>query len=78
MTCYTFVFSAGDGIDTVGDFNIAQDLLDFTSYGLATKQDVLNAVTDNGADTSISLSAGDTVNLRNIDHLAITEDLILI
>jgi Ca2+-binding RTX toxin-like protein len=73
-----FVFNPGDAYDVIGDFSVSDDMLDFSSYGFATKQDVLDLIIDNGNDTRFALGGADFVNLLNVDHDQITEDNIII
>lgn len=73
-----FIFNAGDGYDVIGDFSVIDDILDFSSFGFSSKQDVLDLVIDNGSATRIALGGADFVNLLNVDHLLLSEDNIII
>lgn len=73
-----FVFNPGDAYDVIGDFSVSDDMLDFSTYGFATKQEVLDLIIDNGNDTRFALGGGDFVNLLNVDHDQITVDNIII
>ncbi len=73
-----FIFNPGDAYDVIGDFSIADDRLDFSTYGFATKQDVIDLIIDNANDTRFALGGADFVNLLNVEHDLITEDNIII
>lgn len=69
----TFVFEADGGDDTVTDFAIAADTLDFSAI-FNNFSDVLGAATQDGNNTSIDLGDDSSVSLLNVDVSALTSD----
>ncbi len=61
-----FVFSAGDGADTITDFTQGSDLLRIFGYT------AWQALQQQGADTLVSFAAGDTIRLIGIDAASLT------
>lgn len=63
----TFVFKAGDGDDTIGDFSKAQgDLIDVSAYGFSSISD-FSAFRFEGGDTIVQLDANNSVTVNNIN-----------
>ncbi|NBB17591.1 hypothetical protein GVN21_19695 [Caulobacter sp. SLTY] len=54
-----FVIFVGDGADTITDFNVAEDILDIRGLDIST-------IAQQGANTLITFSSGDTLLLNNI------------
>jgi Ca2+-binding RTX toxin-like protein len=73
----TFGFIAGNGIDTVSDFDIASvtagdgDVLDLTAFGFANTADVIANMTsvNAGADAQLFIDAGQTITFENVTVL---------
>ena len=70
----TFAFVAGNGNDTVMDFEFGAaagegDVLDLTAYGYANTQEVLDDMTDVGAGPTavLALAPGQTVTFTGLD-----------
>jgi Ca2+-binding RTX toxin-like protein len=64
----TFVFAAGDQHDTITDFKAGGDADVLHIYGYASAQ----SVTQTGADTLITLSATDSILLKNVAVASLT------
>ena len=62
----TFVFRANLGQDTVTDFTIGSDVLEFRDGIFADAAAALAAATVSGSDTLITIDAGNTVLLKNV------------
>jgi Ca2+-binding RTX toxin-like protein len=63
----TFVFSQGFGHDVVGDFAAGTDKLSFQGVaGIASFSDVMAHAVQSGASVIITDTAGDTVQLTNV------------
>ncbi len=61
-----FHFAAGSGYDVVLDFNSSEgDLIRLKDYGFSLFSDVVAAMTQNGADTILQLSATDAIRFTN-------------
>ena len=60
-----FVFRLGDGTDRIGDFDPANDLLDFTSWGLNSFSQL--DVRDGGKGAEISFDSGDQLILDGVE-----------
>lgn len=65
----TFVFNLGDGVDTITDFEDGIDLLDVSSLGFASVDDLIFA--QDGADAVIT-GLGDGQEIR-LDHTLVTD-----
>lgn len=63
----TFVFDAGSGQDTIRDFSLTQDRIDLRSLGPLWQADLPGMIAQSGADTLVTLSAGNTIRLVGID-----------
>ena len=65
-----FVYGHGDDADTVTDFtagSATDDVIDLSGVASATVfQDVLDAATDDGTDTTIDFGSGDTIALLGV------------
>ena len=64
----TLDFSAGDGHDTVSNFNTAHDVIDVTSFGLGSFANVASLITEVGVNAVISFATGEVITLTNVDH----------
>jgi Ca2+-binding RTX toxin-like protein len=62
----TFVFRANLGQDTVTDFTVGSDVLEFRDGIFADAAAVLAAATASGSDTLITIDAGNTILLKNV------------
>ncbi|MSO80964.1 MAG: hypothetical protein EXQ97_04900 [Alphaproteobacteria bacterium] len=70
----TFVFGPAGGQDTVGDFDLGEDLLDLFGFGFDDVGDVQAISTQSGADTVIYFGGGDQLTLSGVDMNALTND----
>jgi Ca2+-binding RTX toxin-like protein len=62
-----FIFSTGDGHDTIFDYNHAQgDYLDIRVSGYTTAAQILAVAHDNGTSTTIQFNASDSIELKNV------------
>jgi Ca2+-binding RTX toxin-like protein len=62
-----FIFSTGDGHDTIFDYNHAQgDYLDIRVLGYTTVAQILAAAHDDGTSTTITFNASDSIELKNV------------
>ena len=61
-----FVFDLRGGDDTVTDFGNGTDRLDFTNFGLANADEVLDHAEQVGADVVFTFDRGETVTLLNV------------
>jgi Ca2+-binding RTX toxin-like protein len=59
----TYVFGTGWGVDTITDFNVADDVLDFSATGLASSDLIFTEI---GSSTEISDGNGNSVLLENV------------
>ena len=62
----TFVFRANLGQDTVTDFTVGSDVLEFRDGVFADAAAVLAAATASGSDTLITIDVGNTILLKNV------------
>jgi Ca2+-binding RTX toxin-like protein len=67
----TFLFLAGSGEDVVGDFNLAEDVIEFRAYFTSFAQVQGNFV-QNGADGAIDLGGGNLVVLHGVTMANLT------
>lgn len=73
----TFSFAIGFGEDAIGDFVPGQgteDVIEFTDGLFADFAAVLAAATQDGSDVLISVTAQDTLTLRNVQLSALHQD----
>lgn len=61
----TFVFDAGFGRDTIGDFNAAADKLNLLAFGIDTAAELMPYATDSGAHMLITISTGNVITIQN-------------
>ena len=66
-----FVFTLGDGRDTIDDFDPVNDLLDLTSWRLSSFSELDVADGDNGAE--ISFNGSDQLILDGAETLSIED-----
>ncbi|SHK05824.1 type I secretion C-terminal target domain (VC_A0849 subclass) [Shimia gijangensis] len=67
-----FVFAAGDGVDTINDFDFgAGDQIDLVAYGYMSSTD-FNSYSFDGVNTIINLNGLDEVVLQNVDLLSVS------
>lgn len=64
----TLTFSAGDGHDTVTNFNTAHDVIDISSFGLGSFANVASLITEVGVNAVINFATGEVITLTNVDH----------
>lgn len=69
----TFVFGPGGGRDTIGNFNVDNDVLDLRAYGFASVDDVLSHVVSDGGQLALDLGS-DRIVLQDV-YLAQAADL---
>ena len=60
----TFIFAANFGQDVINDFD-NDDVIEFRAGTFANYGQVLEAMVDNGTDTSITLDESNSIVLRN-------------
>ena len=68
-----FVFEMGSGVDTITDFSagpLVRDVIQIDQALLADFDALLDATTDLGADLRISLSATDSITLKQVGNVA--------
>ena len=68
----TFTFEGLFGNDTIGDFEVGVDRLDFSDFGPDFGSEL--RVTQNGDDAVLSFSSDATVRLEGVNHTDLTED----
>ena len=70
----TFDLFAGQGSQIITNFTVGAggDLLQLMDYGFASFAAVMNATKQVGADTVISLGAGETLTLKNVQASSLT------
>lgn len=66
-----FVFTLGDGRDTIDDFDPVNDLLDLTSWGLSSFFEL--DVTDGASGAEISFNGSDQLILDGVETLSIED-----
>ena len=64
-----FVFSQGDGSDTISDFSAGDDVIDVSG---PTGFDTYQSIVQIGADTRITFAAGDSLLLKNVLATSLT------
>ncbi len=64
-----FVFGAGDGVDTIGDFEDGIDLIEFTGLTFADL-----SITDEAEGARIGFGASDSVLVKNVLAADLTQD----
>ena len=64
-----FFFEANSGTDTITDYEAGVDVLDFLAYGGIELGDL--SISQNGADTHITTSTGDTVILQGVQSTSL-------
>lgn len=74
----TFVFDTSSGTDVIRDFNVAEDMLQFSSGVFDTAGDALGAASQDGADTVIALDGGDSIRLLDLSVSGLAEGDFLI
>lgn len=63
-----FVFQSKSGKDVITDFTDGSDRIDLSDYkGIGAFQDLEGRISQNGADTVITLKNGDRITLDNVD-----------
>jgi serralysin len=64
----TFVFSKGDGKDTITDFSVKADILQIAKgvNGIKTVADVVKNATTSGKDVVIDLGGGNKITLKDV------------
>jgi Ca2+-binding RTX toxin-like protein len=67
----TFVFGAGSGADVIGDFAIAEDVVEFASYFTSFAQ-AQASFHQNGADGAIDLGGGNLIVLHGVTMANLT------
>ncbi len=62
-----FVFSnlAGEGVDTIKDYDDAQDQIDLQDFGFSAFADVLALTTQVGANLEVDFGGGDMLIIEN-------------
>lgn len=66
------VIRDGHGFETLGGFNATQDSLVFDMDEISDFEDVLDRMTQSGADTVITFNNGDALTLPNVDSGALS------
>jgi Ca2+-binding RTX toxin-like protein len=72
----TFVFEAGTGNDTVIDYDDAEDVLDFTSFGFTDAADALSNAADINGDVVFTIGT-DVITIEDATVNEITDNLII-
>ncbi|MEP3047998.1 MAG: hypothetical protein ABJL55_19670 [Roseibium sp.] len=70
----TFVFNFGDGNDTITDFSVGEDVLEFVGTSFASFADVIAASADDGSGNVDITVGSDVVSLNNISVASLTAD----
>jgi Ca2+-binding RTX toxin-like protein len=74
----TFAFQPSGGNDRVGDFEDNLDLLDFRTFGFASKSDVLGLAAQVGPHVDFTFPDGESVTLLNFDIALLgAEDIVI-
>ncbi|OZG69856.1 hypothetical protein BTA51_29060, partial [Hahella sp. CCB-MM4] len=82
-----FAFVAGNGNDVITAFGFdtlsvhGNDVLDLTGLGFASTQDVIDHMTDDGADTTLAIAPGQTIVIEGAlvaDFQAAVDDWVLV
>lgn len=74
----TFIFEVGTGEDLVLDFASDEDILDFSSFGLADVDAVIDASNQDGDDLVVDLGGGDQVTLAGVTASVLSEDNVIV
>lgn len=71
----TFVFGGGNiGTDQINDFDVANEQLDLTAYGISTGSEEFLTITQNGSNTLLTIDDVDgSIKLRNVDSELLTD-----
>ena len=72
-----FVFSPGDGADTVTDFSAGTDKLDLTAFEIESVDDVTMTSADDGVTVDLSDFDGGTILLAGLTTLPDAEDFLV-
>jgi len=67
----TFVFAAGTGGDTIGDFTAGTDRIDLSAFGFTSFQQLQAAMSETGGSTAIILGNGDFIVLQNVTNASL-------
>jgi Ca2+-binding RTX toxin-like protein len=73
-----FVFNAGDQKDSITDFNVAEDLLDFTSFSFANEAAALAFATDVGGNVEFDFAGPDKLIVVGVAKADIGNEDILV
>ncbi len=65
-----FFFEENSGTDTITDYEVGTDVLDFLAYGGIDQNDLV--ISQNGADTHITTTTGDTVILQEVQSASLS------
>ena len=63
----------GFGQDTITDFNVTKDVIQFNPSLFANYAAVLPSINQSGANTVISYDANDTITLSNVTASTLTQ-----
>jgi Ca2+-binding RTX toxin-like protein len=70
-----FVFTTGDGDDTILDFQDGADIINLAGFSeISDFGDLMNNVAQIGDDLQIDLGNGDSIKIENIDKSALSAD----
>ena len=71
-----FIFAAGNGTDTIFDFEDGKDVLDLTAFAFASIQDIHMTDALNG-DTYIEFTDGGSITVVGISTLQLADDILI-
>ncbi|MGH1422179.1 MAG: M10 family metallopeptidase C-terminal domain-containing protein [Hyphomonas sp.] len=69
---FQFATDTSNGIDTISDFTIGEDIIDLQGSAFSSFADVSAAMTSSGSDTVISFGANGSVTLSNISMASLS------
>lgn len=72
----TFVFETNHGTDTLSDFEVGVDVLDFSAFGFSSVEEVLSFATEIGSSTYFDFGNGDKLSAFNVTTTEISEDIL--
>jgi len=73
-----FIFNVGDKRDRITDFDVTEDILDFTSFGFANEAAALAFATDVGANVEFDFAGQDNLILEGVAKADIGNEDILV
>ncbi len=68
-----FIITRGNGFETIGDFNAAEDDLVLSGFGLNSVAQAKAMMVQHGADIALNLGGTDVVHIRGVQIAQLNE-----